>query len=189
MKITYFLPLIFIGCSPQNYEDCVIQEVKEVTNNAAVVTIRDACKAKFPDEYIKENTINIKDVDLNFTLKNESIWSDSFKEGLKLEINKLYPNRESILLTNKSSNHINTITIGTTRSALCESDKNAYSQLIVCQSEIESDSTKQVFCKTQLPENQQLCIVSVSYFTLISPPETVKATPKPSIWQTIKGML
>lgn len=48
-KIIMFLPLLLLAaCGPKTYEDCVIENVKEVNNNAAVCAIRQACAKKFP---------------------------------------------------------------------------------------------------------------------------------------------
>lgn len=47
-KIFMFgLLLSLAACGPKTYEDCVIENVKEVNNNAAVYAIRQACAKKF----------------------------------------------------------------------------------------------------------------------------------------------
>ena len=181
MKITYFLPLIFIGCSPQNYEDCVIKEVKNVTSDAAVATIRGACRAKFP-KIEEEGFAGLIPI-------IESRWGNKFEYGLNVEINAV-EHGHTVKLTNRNDIAVENITIGYALSDDCGNNKLQYSELIQCKGELPANSTKILECNASIPPNSQLCVVALNYdIWHDNTIENSKATPKPSIWQTIKGML
>lgn len=182
MKIAYFLPLIFIGCSPQNYEDCVLKEIKEVTANEAVNAIKQACYAKFPKPKETESYGELISI-------LESRWNTDFEHGKNVEINGVEYSH-TVKLTNRNDIAVENITIGYALSDDCSNDKLQYSELILCKGELPANSTKILECNTSIPPNSQLCVVTLNYdIWHDDTTEKSEATPKPSIWQTIKEML
>lgn len=49
-KLMLPFALLVSGCGPSNYDDCILENMKGVSDRVAAFSIRNACKNKFTDE-------------------------------------------------------------------------------------------------------------------------------------------
>lgn len=42
---------------PRTYEDCVLKYTMDTNNSASAINVRNACKKKFPPEYLDEDVL------------------------------------------------------------------------------------------------------------------------------------
>ena len=156
-KKTMCAQLIFISISanawnpfgPNNFDDCIIQNMKGVTSDAAAASIRLSCQQKFPDKSkpnkIAEPTrygyprLDIWDKPYNYRVFN-NITTGKFRNnnyGYELPV------------TNKNEFRLKGIYIGILsdkKSKSCLSEKSDYSEIYECSGEADPNTTKTFYC-------------------------------------------
>jgi hypothetical protein len=51
--------LLMSGCSPNTYEDCILENMKGVSNSFAVAEVKQSCRVKFPAGAPEDTTIDL----------------------------------------------------------------------------------------------------------------------------------
>lgn len=158
--ILFAIAVALAGCSPQNYEDCVLDAMKTAGSYQAALIARAACREKFP--LPTTQTVN--------TRTTESLWDGNLDAMNNVQILSIESDN-TVVITNKSNYNIHHITLGATHSQACSNDKSEYSQFTKCgrpsttmgqYADIPPNSTHKLTCEYQLPQDY-LCLVRLTH--------------------------
>lgn len=145
--------IILTGCSPSNYEDCILDGMKGVDNNIAAIAVRQACQAKFKEP--------IPVISEPITIRQSLFSGAAGKDIGNIDIE--ITGDSSVKVTNRSNVNFYSITLGATNLDVCSVNKDSYSDLINCKGDINSNETNYIGCTTRIPDSQYLCVVEGFY--------------------------
>jgi len=135
---------------PNNYDDCIIQNMKGVTSDTAAAAIRYSCYQKFPDKKSKDNSQQ----NLRAGTPRINVWDKPYNAQIFTNITTSRPKFNSygsmeISVTNKNQFNVSGIYIGVTsdkKPGKCSMEKNDYIEILECNGDINSNTTKTLFC-------------------------------------------
>lgn len=171
MSLSKFLllaPLFFLHFSasawnpfgPKNFDDCIIKNMKGVTSDTAAISIRHACRQKFPENAPSK----VQEPTTRAGYPRLDIWDKPYNRRVfeNINVGRTRSNQYGgfeMTVTNKNEFTITGIYIGIPSgksSGKCPLDKSAYVEIHECDGIIHSNTTKTLFCK---PPQGSWCLV------------------------------
>ncbi len=135
---------------PNNYDDCIIQNMKGVTSDTAAVSIRLSCLQKFPD---KLTTTNQKET-TRFGNPRLDVWDRPYNSRVfsNITIGRQKLNNYGgleIPVTNKNEFNLAGIYIGIAankKAGKCTIEKSDYGEIYECDGKVNSNTTSTLIC-------------------------------------------
>jgi hypothetical protein len=136
---------------PNNYDDCIIKNMKGVTSDRAANLIRHSCRQKFP----LPNQVETQVQATRYGFPRLDIWDKPYNNKVfgNVTISKTKINSHGGLemtITNKNDFSLNGLYIGITadkKSSKCPLEKVDYIEIHECQVDIYPNTTKSAICK------------------------------------------
>ncbi len=143
---------------PSNFEECILDQMKNIKSDAAANAVTYACRKKFPA------TPEPKTSETRYGYPRLDIWDSTYAASVfnNLSIIKGTNGTYSfeLTLTNKSKINLTGVYIGvpTTTDGKCPRDQSQYREIYLCEGNVNSSTTGKVFC-TKFQGNY--CIVGI----------------------------
>lgn len=136
---------------PKNFEDCVLQNMKGVTSDAAAAHIRMACIKKFPRQPEQEKSAPTT----RYGYPRIDIWDYEYSSKIfeNIGLGKTRKNQYGgieIVVTNKNNFGLTGIYIGTLKnkkSVTCSLDKSDYKEIYECSGNVNPNTTNIIYCR------------------------------------------
>jgi len=135
---------------PNNFNDCIIENMKGVTSDSAAASIRMACRQKFPEK---------KDTPPKFDLSRAGtprvdVWDKdypaiSFSNITHGRFQTTPYGNHFLPITNKNNYDLSGVYLGIIakkNQKFCSRDKSDYSEIIECNGDVSANTTKNVSC-------------------------------------------
>jgi hypothetical protein len=134
---------------PATFEDCVLENMKGVSSDAAAASIRVACRKKFPQNEPQPSAPSTRSGYPRID-SWEKPYPKKIFDNIKLGTSKYNQyNAYELQVTNKTNINIVGLYIGVpaaSNSSTCPSEKSGYTEIYECSVEISPNTTKTAFC-------------------------------------------
>ncbi len=135
---------------PKNFDDCIIENMKGITSDAAAGSIRMACRQKFPAKVDPTPAVDIS----RAGYPRVDVWGNNYPT---IAFSNITTGRFQstqyggiwLPVTNKNNFDLTGIYLGILKNKnqnLCTRDKSDYSEIFECSGTIEANTTKNARC-------------------------------------------
>jgi hypothetical protein len=134
---------------PNNFDDCIIQNMKGVTSNTAAAAIRMACRQKFPEKIDPTPQLDLS----RAGYPRVDVWDKNYAaiSFSNITTGRLQRNQygEYLPITNKNNFALTGVYLGILKDKnqkFCSKEKSDYSQIYQCDGTIEANTTSNTTC-------------------------------------------
>jgi hypothetical protein len=160
MFLLHFSASAWSPFGPNNFNDCIIQNMKGVTSDTAAASIRHSCRQKFPEKSPPQK----QELNTRIGYPRLDIWDKHYNHRVfnNINISKTRPNNYgglAVTITNKNEFTLTGIYIGVSsdkKPGKCSIEKSDYVEIHECNGNIDSNTTKTLTCTS--PQGQW-CLV------------------------------